>query len=519
MLDALMGADRNAPVEGASGMSSHSGGGGGGPTRRQKRSCYDPDVCPLYCAWSLSSQEEPTWAESVAANENMGGIDVYDLFTNTKSDIGTNPYRVDDHAREEFAGLPDHEKRRLGYEDMLARKLLDLVRQCDRSVVRNKDKLRREVSPAMKQRTDGIGMGNREDLIVTVNEEMLEKCASSVAQATLIEEDMSSLLEKMEGLEREEEELLRVLAAEETAAAEDAIKEKAMSEEEKQSEPPKKKKKKGKDKYKDKAKDAAAAAEDIAAEVPTAKVVDPRLLELERAGLSEDRFFIHCDGALFGLMMPFVRAAAPLVTFRKPIGSISVSGHKFIGAPMPCGVVMTRAKCVEALSSDVEYLNSRDATIMGSRNGHAPIYMWYTLTRKGYGGMRADVEHCLANAHLLQEMLESNGIKTMLNRLSSTVVFERPPCETFVRKWQLACEGEVAHVVVMPNITPPKLEVFVKDLVECRRKFKDQNSSSAKREGESNGNGHGNGNGSSAGANGAAEALGRVALGSNAAAS
>jgi hypothetical protein len=289
MLDALMGADRNAPVEGASGISSHfggGGGGGGGPTRRQKRSCYDPDVCPLYCAWSLSSQEEPTWAESVAANEGMGGIDVYDLFTNTKSDIGTNPRRVDDHAREEFAGLPDHEKRRLGYEDMLARKLLDLVRQCDRTVARNKEKLRREVAQAMKQRTDGSGMGNREDLIVTVNEEMLEKCASSVAQATLIEEDMSSLVEKMEGLEREEEELLKVLAAEEAAAA-DVIKEKAMNEEEKQSEPLKKKKKKSKDKDKDKVKDAAAvAAEEIAAEVHPPKVVDPRLLELERAKLT-----------------------------------------------------------------------------------------------------------------------------------------------------------------------------------------------------------------------------------------
>ena len=136
-----------------------------------------------------------------------------------------------------------------------------------------------------------------------------------------------------------------------------------------------------------------------------------------------------------------------------------------------------------------------------SRNGHAPIYMWYTLTRKGYSGMRADVEHCLANAHLLQEMLESNGIKTMLNRLSSTVVFERPPCEGFVRKWQLACEGEVAHVVVMPNITPPKLEAFVQDLVECRKKFNNSQS---------------NGNGAAAPAvNGAAEALGRVALGSN----
>ena len=69
---------------------------------------------------------------------------------------------------------------------------------------------------------------------------------------------------------------------------------------------------------------------------------------------------------------------------------------------MPCGVVITRARYIERLSTNVEYLNSRDATIMGSRNGHAPIYMWYTLTRKGYEGMRKDVERCLRNAHLLK---------------------------------------------------------------------------------------------------------------------
>lgn len=39
---------------------------------------------------------------------------------------------------------------------------------------------------------------------------------------------------------------------------------------------------------------------------------------------------------------------------------------------------------------------------MGSRNGHAPIYMWYTLTLKGYDGMRKDVEKCLRNANLLK---------------------------------------------------------------------------------------------------------------------
>lgn len=121
-----------------------------------------------------------------------------------------------------------------------------------------------------------------------------------------------------------------------------------------------------------------------------------------------------------------------------------------------------------ALSSDVEYLNSRDATIMGSRNGHAPVYLWYTLTRKGYDGMRRDVEKCMRNAHVLQQMLESAGIRTMLNELSNTVVFERPKEEAFVRKWQLACEGEIAHVVVMPNITVEKLEEFVADYVQSR---------------------------------------------------
>ena len=28
---------------------------------------------------------------------------------------------------------------------------------------------------------------------------------------------------------------------------------------------------------------------------------------LEECGFTHDRFYIHCDGALFGLMMPFVK--------------------------------------------------------------------------------------------------------------------------------------------------------------------------------------------------------------------
>lgn len=59
----------------------------------------------------------------------------------------------------------------------------------------------------------------------------------------------------------------------------------------------------------------------------------------------------------------------------------------------------------------------------------------------------------------------------MLNELSNTVVFERPKEEAFVRKWQLACQGDIAHVVVMPNVTLDKIEAFVTDLVASRARF------------------------------------------------
>ncbi|XP_038886253.1 serine decarboxylase isoform X1 [Benincasa hispida] len=198
---------------------------------------------------------------------------------------------------------------------------------------------------------------------------------------------------------------------------------------------------------------------------------------LTECGFSKNRFYIHCDGALFGLMMPFVkRLMAPKVSFKKPIGSVSVSGHKFVGCPMPCGVQLTRLEHINALSSNVEYLASRDATIMGSRNGHAPIFLWYTLNRKGYKGFQKEVQKCLRNAHYLKDRLLDAGISAMLNELSSTVVFERPRDEEFIRRWQLACEGNIAHVVVMPNVSQEKLDDFLAELVEKRSTwYEDEN--------------------------------------------
>lgn len=64
---------------------------------------------------------------------------------------------------------------------------------------------------------------------------------------------------------------------------------------------------------------------------------------------------------------------------------------------------------------------------------------------------------------LLSGLMERAGHKCLLNELSNTVVFPRPSSDDFIRKWQLACQGNIAHVVVMPNVTPAMLQQFVSE--------------------------------------------------------
>jgi len=177
MLDALMGSDRDSSVP--IGTSISKGGEGDMWPRGNKKSCYDRDICPLYCAW---------------------GVDVFDLFTNTKSDLGQNPYITQEDAREEFLSLPDHEKDRLGYERMLYRKLGDLVRGCDRIVTRNKDKLRTEVAKAARARG---AEGNRIDPVTEVKEEVLLETAECMADLELREEEVAKMVERLVQLDHE----------------------------------------------------------------------------------------------------------------------------------------------------------------------------------------------------------------------------------------------------------------------------------------------------------------------------
>lgn len=62
---------------------------------------------------------------------------------------------------------------------------------------------------------------------------------------------------------------------------------------------------------------------------------------------------------------------------------------------------------------------------------------------------------------VVQAMLDHSGIKCMLNGLSSTVVFERPKDEAFVRKWQLACEVPSPAPPPPPHLSPHSVHCFL----------------------------------------------------------
>jgi histidine decarboxylase len=183
---------------------------------------------------------------------------------------------------------------------------------------------------------------------------------------------------------------------------------------------------------------------------------------LKELNIPRDKFYIHCDGALFGMMLPFIDSLIT-IDFNLPIDSISISGHKFIGCPMPCGVFITRKCNMDKLLKPIEYINSIDSTITGSRNGLSSLFIWNVITTKGIDGFRKDALYTINNAKYLEIELQKRNISSFRNNLSSTVYFEKPSNE-FILKWQLACVENIAHVVVMPSVTKEKINLFLTDI-------------------------------------------------------
>ena len=172
--------------------------------------------------------------------------------------------------------------------------------------------------------------------------------------------------------------------------------------------------------------------------------------------------YIHADAALSGMILPFVEDPQPW-DFEAGVDSVVVSGHKMIGSPLPCGVVLAGKRNVDRIARKIEYVGTLDTTLMGSRSAITPLLLWYAFRTVGLRGFRRRVLGCLETADYAIERLARIGRQAWRHRNSITVVFPRPSMH-LVGKWQLAAHGENAHIVAMPHVTLEQIDGLIDDL-------------------------------------------------------
>lgn len=178
---------------------------------------------------------------------------------------------------------------------------------------------------------------------------------------------------------------------------------------------------------------------------------------LDANGVS--RRYIHADAALSGMILPFVDDPQPF-GFDAGIDSISISGHKMPGIPMPCGVALARQEHVDRISRSVEYIGTSDTTVMGSRNGISPLFLWYEIKLLGMQGFRRTVAECQEKADYAIGRFKDRGIRAWRHRNSLTVVFPKR-MESVLKKWQIATQRDEAHLITMPHVTRDHLDAFI----------------------------------------------------------
>ncbi|MDX1445236.1 histidine decarboxylase [Lishizhenia sp.] len=172
--------------------------------------------------------------------------------------------------------------------------------------------------------------------------------------------------------------------------------------------------------------------------------------------------YIHVDGALSGSYGAFMDPK-PAFDFKDGIDSISISGHKFIGSPMPCGVIVAKKSIRDRISNGIAYIGSLDTTITGSRNGHGPLFLWYAIKKMGVDGLKARYEKSLETARYCEQRLQEIGVNAWRNPNSITVVMPKTPASV-KNKWQLATEGDISHIICMPNVSKEQIDAFIEDL-------------------------------------------------------
>ena len=182
-----------------------------------------------------------------------------------------------------------------------------------------------------------------------------------------------------------------------------------------------------------------------------------------------NKFYIHCDAALFGGYFPFMPSGNPL-HFSTPFHSISISLHKFLGTPIPSSVFLTKSESNDILNislpaSKQEYINCNDNFLSTSRSGLAPLIAWYQLKKLGYSGLQNRVINCLKMLDYSKKSLLNMGYDVFAHEKSNILVIRNVINKgNIIEKWQLMVVQNDLHITFLPHIKKEMLDIFLNDM-------------------------------------------------------
>ncbi|GIF01109.1 pyridoxal-dependent decarboxylase [Paractinoplanes rishiriensis] len=184
------------------------------------------------------------------------------------------------------------------------------------------------------------------------------------------------------------------------------------------------------------------------------------------AGLCDDlgisRRRIHVDAALAGIPLALL-PDQPRFGFTAGATSLVISGHKYLSTLMPCAVLLYPRR-PDHPGGEVAYIGATDTTIAGSRSGHTPLLLHWSLTTGG--GLETHhqrAEQARRLAAYTHDRLRHLGWPSHWEWPAFTITLAQPAAP-LPQPWVLGGDQHTGRIICMPGLRQEWIDEFCTDL-------------------------------------------------------